>query len=319
MCILSTQMHLAMSYKTIQCRLVSGGSTRQELWQLTAERNTPLVNELLIRVSTEERFNEWKLKGKIPATLVTTFCQTLKNDPRFSGQPRRFYKSAIHVVEYIYKSWLALQGRLRSQLAWNIRWLSLLNSDASLVEVSGYSLAAIRARAADILAQIASQEEADSKGSLFNRLLAKHRSTQKLLERCAINHLLKNRCQVNLEEENAEKFAKRRRKTEIQIDRLQKRLETSRAPQGRDLTGEKWSETLEIATTTSPIDEHEASRWQSTLLKESSSVPFPIGFETNEDLRWFKNEKGRICVRFPGMAQCFVRFIRSGSDSRTGS
>ena len=34
-----------MSLKTIQCRLVAKESTRQQLWELMAHKNTPLINE----------------------------------------------------------------------------------------------------------------------------------------------------------------------------------------------------------------------------------------------------------------------------------
>ncbi len=40
-----------MSIITIQCRLVASESTRRQLWELMAGKNTPLVNELLALVS----------------------------------------------------------------------------------------------------------------------------------------------------------------------------------------------------------------------------------------------------------------------------
>ena len=39
-----------MSVITIQCRLVTSEDTRRHLWQLMAEKNTPLINELLKQV-----------------------------------------------------------------------------------------------------------------------------------------------------------------------------------------------------------------------------------------------------------------------------
>jgi hypothetical protein len=66
--------------------------------------------------------------------------------------------------------------------------------------------------------------------------------------------LLKNGCEVPDQEEDKEKFAKRRRKTEIKISRLEEQL-ASRIPKGRDLTGEKWLETLIVATSTVPENE----------------------------------------------------------------
>jgi transposase len=32
-------------------------------------------------------------------------------------------------------------------------------------------------------------------------------------------------------------------------------------------------------------------------------VPFPVAYETNEDMTWFKNQFGRICVKFNGLSE----------------
>jgi hypothetical protein len=45
-----------MSQITIQCRLVVSETTRQRLWQLMAEKNTPLINELLSQPILDLRF-----------------------------------------------------------------------------------------------------------------------------------------------------------------------------------------------------------------------------------------------------------------------
>jgi hypothetical protein len=39
------------------------------------------------------------------------------------------------------------------------------------------------------------------------------------------------------------------------------------------------------------------------LLTDSKSVPFPVAYETNEDLTWSKNSKGRLEVRFNGLGE----------------
>ena len=114
--------------------------------------------------------------------------------------------------------------------------------------------------------------------------------------------MLKNGCKISDKEEDPEKFAKRRRKTEIKIERLTQQL-ASRIPKGRDLTGDKWLETVAIASTTAPTDSAEAKSWQDRLLIDSKSVPFPVAYETNEDLTWSKNSKGRLEVRFNGLGE----------------
>ncbi|MDZ8262637.1 type V CRISPR-associated protein Cas12k [Nostoc sp. ChiQUE01b] len=110
-----------MSQITIQCRLVTSASTRQYLWKLMAEQNTPLINELLEQLGHHPDLENWRQKAKIPADIVKQLSLTLKTDSRYSGQPSRFYASAIALVNYTYKSWLALMKRLQSQLDNNRR------------------------------------------------------------------------------------------------------------------------------------------------------------------------------------------------------
>ncbi|MEH1850306.1 MAG: type V CRISPR-associated protein Cas12k [Nostoc sp.] len=307
-----------MSQITIQCRLIASESTRQKLWKLMAELNTPLINELLQQLSKHQDFEKWRQNGKLPSTVVSQLCQPLKTDPSFTGQPSRFYLSAIHVVDYIYKSWLAIQKRLQQHLDGKIRWLEMLNSDTELVEMSDCSLEVIRTKAAEILAMATPESESNapltkrrktkkskkssaSDRSLSHKLFETYQETDDILSRSAISYLLKNGCKLNEKEEDPEKFAKRRRKLEIQIQRLTEKL-TSRIPKGRDLTNGRWLETLLTATTTVPEDNAEAKRWQDILLTRSSSVPFPLVYETNEDLVWSTNEKGRLCVHFNGLS-----------------
>jgi hypothetical protein len=102
-----------MSQITIQCRLVASLPTRRQLWELMAGKNTPLINELLALVANHPDFETWRQKGKLPSGTVKQLCGPLKTDPRFISQPARFYTSAITVVDYIYKAWLAVMKRLQ--------------------------------------------------------------------------------------------------------------------------------------------------------------------------------------------------------------
>lgn len=312
----------AMSIITIQCRLVASESTRRQLWELMAGKNTPLINELLAQVANHPDFQIWRQKGKLNSGTVKQLCQPLKTDPRFIGQPARFYTSAITVVNYIYKAWLALMQRLQYQIEGKTRWLEMLKSDAFLLETSGVNVETLRTKAAKILAQYTAQSEAaktaqpksktkkkskkskpsDNHSSLSQTLFEAYRNTEDTLTRCAIIYLLKNGCKVSNQEEDPEKFAKRRRQVEIQIQRLTEQL-IARIPKGRDLTNAKWLETLAIATSYIPENEAQAKSWQDNLLKKSSLLPFPISYETNEDMTWFKNAKNRFCVKFNGLSE----------------
>jgi hypothetical protein len=311
----------SMSQITIQCRLLASEFTRQQLWQLMAEKNTPLINELLMQMGKHPEIEIWRQKGKHPTGVVKELCEPLKTDPRFIGQPARFYTSAIASVNYIYKSWFALMKRYQSQLDGKLRWLEMLNSDAELVEQSGIPLDTLRTKSAEILAQFAPQEtnedtskkgkkskkrkkseNVDSERNLSKHLFDTYENTEDPITRYAISYLLKNGCKINDKEENPEKFAQRRRKVEIQIQRLTEKL-AARIPKGRDLTDTQWIETLITATQTVPENETEAKFWQNYLLRKSSKVPFPVAYETNEDMTWLKNQFGRICVKFNGLSE----------------
>jgi hypothetical protein len=309
-----------MSQITIQCRLVASESSRHQLWKLMAELNTPLINELLRQVSQHPEFETWRQKGKHPTSVVKELCEPLKTDPRFIGQPARFYTSATTLVNYIYKSWFALMKRSQYQLEGKTLWLEMLRSDTELVENSGVSLDVLRAKAAEILAQLTPLNTAETQSTngkkakkrkkaqhsdsdtLSKNLFESYRNTEDNLTRCAISYLLKNGCKINEKEEDAKKFIQRHRKLEIQIERLKEQLET-RIPKGRDLTDAKWLETLVVATQNVPTNEAEAKSWQDSLLRQSSKVPFPVAYETNEDMTWFKNQFGRICVKFNGLSE----------------
>ncbi|AFZ20479.1 type V CRISPR-associated protein Cas12k [Allocoleopsis franciscana] len=308
-----------MSQITIQCRLVANVSTRHQIWTLMAERNTPLINELLEQIGQHPDFETWRQKRKIPAGIIKQLCEPLRTDSRFIGQPGRFYASASALVDYIYKSWLKVQQRLQRKLEGQMRWLGMLKSDEELVNQSGCTLEVIRTKASEILVPLTSKNESpqptQTKGkkskkpqdlgsnrSISKTLFQVYDDIEDLLTKNAICYLLKNGCKIPDQEEDKEKFAKRRRKTEIKISRLEEQL-ASRIPKGRNLTGEKWLETLIAATSTVPENESQARSWQDRLLTKPQSVPFPVTYESNEDLTWSKNSKGRLCVKFNGLSE----------------
>ena len=296
-----------MNQITIQCRLVASELTRQLLWELMAEKNTPLINEILWKINNHTDFEQWQSEGRLPKTIVSEVCKSLKADFLYSGQPSRFYLSVIKLVNYIYKSWLKLQQRRQRKLEGQEYWLSMLKSDTELLNEAECSLDVLRKIAKEILSNIEaivkkSKEEKKSKKSklLFNL----YDKSEDILTRSAICYLLKNGSKLPKpnKPEDRKKFTQRRRKVAIKIERLKDQLEGSR-PHGRDLTGGQWLETLITAATTVPKDNKEARAWQDVLLTKSKSLPFPITFETIEDLKWHKNEKGRLCLRFNGLSK----------------
>ncbi|WP_072619878.1 type V CRISPR-associated protein Cas12k [Spirulina major] len=300
-----------MSQITIQCRLVASEATRQVLWTLMAERNTPLINELLAQMAQHPDLEEWRQKGKPTPGVVKKLCDPLRQDPRFMGQPGRFYSSAIALVEYIYKSWLKLQQRLQRKLEGQQRWLGMLKSDPELCEENHCTLDTLRDKAAEILASLESPQpkqgkvktkKAKAQSSPRQSLFEMHDGAEDGFVKSAIAYLLKNGGKLPTHEEDPKKFAKRRRKAEVKVERLIHQI-TASLPKGRDLTGERWLETLLTASYTAPKDAQQTKVWQSILLTKTKAVPYPINYETNEDLTWSKNEKGRLCVRFNGLSE----------------
>lgn len=284
-----------MSQITIQCRLVASESTRRYIWQLMAERNTPLVNEILWQINNHPDFEQWQFEGKLPGSLVSDLCKSLKNDPLYAGQPSRFFLSVTKLVNYIYKSWLKLQQCRQRKLEGQEHWLSMLKSDTELLKKCECSLDILRSKAREIISDIEteiakvqpkSSKRVPKKSSLLFDLYD-GTNEDNVFTRSAICYLLKNGSKLPQPDkpEDKKKFTQRRRKVAIKIERLREQIEGSR-PHGRDLDYEQWLETLTAAATTVPKDNKEARVWQDILLTKPKSLPFPITFETNEDLRW---------------------------------
>ena len=291
-----------MNQITIQCRLVASETTRKLLWKLTAEKNTPLINEILWKINNRPDFEQWQKDAKLPSSLVSDLCKSLKEDPLYAGQPSRFYLSVTKLVNYIYKSWLKLQQRRQRKLKGQEHWLSMLKSNTELLKECECSLDILRNKAREILTNVETIIE-KSKNKANNKKVSKKSSLlfdlydeteeEDILTRSAICYLLKNGSKLPKPDklEDKKKFTQRRRKVEIKIKRLKDQLEGTR-PHGRDLTGERLLETLITAATTVPQNNAEARAWQDILLTKPKSLPFPITFETNEDLKWQKNEAG---------------------------
>ena len=168
-----------MSQITIQCRLVASESTRRYIWQLMAEKNTPLINEILWQINNHPDFEQWQSDGKLPGTLVSDLCKSLKTDPFYAGQPSRFYLSVTKLVNYIYKSWLKLQKRRQHKLEGQQRWLSMLKSDTELLKESECSLDILRKKAKAILVNIEATIEKSKKKKKNKKILKKSSSSKK--------------------------------------------------------------------------------------------------------------------------------------------
>jgi hypothetical protein len=260
-----------------------------------SQKNTPLISELLLELSQHEDLEQWCELGKLPSGLINKLCDQLKQRAEFEGQPSRFYYSAITLVDYIYKSYLRTQRRLRFQLQGQQRWFEMFKSDTELKNETNFSLTDIRVKARELF-------DKDLKDSSPDDYFKTYESTSDLLTRSAISYLLKNGRKLPDKPENTQKFQKRRRKLRIKIEKLQNKID-SNPPMGRNLTNDSWLEILNFVSDTISQTDEEAKQWQDQLLRQSKSVPYPVMFNTNEDLRWSKNQKGRLCVTFNGLGK----------------
>jgi IS605 OrfB family transposase len=291
-----------------------------------ADIYTPFINEMLVSIGQHPNFEEWNQKGKIPADVFEDLRKALKEDPAFRGIPGRWYYAGRDLVKRIYKSWLTKRRRLYSQLAGQTHWLNILQSDDELITACNQDLGGIRAEAAALLVKAEGaahpspsakkskksphpqkkaqqQKSAQPSKSLYPWLFEAYKTAETDLSKCAIAYLLKNNCQIPTKAEHPEKFQKRRRKAEIRVERIIEQLARTRLPKGRDLTNEKWLDTLKMVVQQVPKDEAEAAAWQADLLTDSSPLPFPVAYESSEDLTWSLNAKGRLCVSFNGLAE----------------
>jgi len=222
-----------MSIITIQCRLVADVATRQHLWQLMAELNTPLINEVLQRIQEHPDFETWQEKGKLKAGAINALVNELKRQPDYQGQPARFYQSTIITTEYMIKSWLKLRQRLIQKQMRQQRYLEILKSDVEFVEISNTSLDIIRNKAAKIL------EKYSDSDNLLSELWKAYNRAKEGVNQIVLAYLIKHSGKIPKNSEDAEKFVIRRRKQEIKLERIQAQLAKGRFPQGRSLS-DQW-------------------------------------------------------------------------------
>jgi hypothetical protein len=160
-----------------------------------------------------------------------------------------------------------------------------------------------------------------------------HLKTKKLIQQCTVVYLLKNQLEFVNQPEDPEKYQRYRRKKEIYIERLKEQLK-ARLPRGRNLNTRAWNQALEESNRFIYIDDdypnnlplnfwlmsklenlaiiiylferfgiknHHAELLQARLLRRENPIPFPVSYNTNTDIYWSKDERGRICVTFNGM------------------
>ena len=313
-----------MAVISIQCLLKAPEETLRYLWNLMIEQNTLLVSEILERIRTHPELDTWIAQGYIPVTAINEIAKKLKQQHKYSEMPGRFSTSAETLVKEINKSWFAVQQKKRRKIWGKKRWLEIIKSEPELLEATNLSLPELQAEAEKIYNREKQQynnlkerksPEIEVPKDLFAHLLKiydkvtnsyekekkPHLKTKKLIQKCAIVYLLKNRLKFANQPEDPDKYRRYRRKKEIQIEQLEKQLK-ARLPKGRNLNQDEYLEALEQAECLITQNE-EMEILQARLLRSEKSLPFPVSYNTNTDIYWSKNDRGRICVTFNGLTK----------------
>ncbi|MBD2465727.1 hypothetical protein H6G89_32585 [Oscillatoria sp. FACHB-1407] len=275
--------------------------TREYLWNLFLKYSL-FVNQLIREVIDDQDFETWRSKGVVSRENLKKLCDNIREkDKSFAELPARIYTSAISTVLYTFNSWFEVQKSLGMAIEGKQNWLQLVETDIALSENTDFSDTKIRARAAKVLTQVENELKKERKklaskkalASKMSLLFKKWKTTKLPLTRRAIAHLLKNSCQVNLEEEDPDQLALRLERKRVEIERLQKQLE-SRLPKGRDLLGQHYEEALEKAIALPDVSE-DFETWEqdepnrmAEMSRLPKTLPYPILFGSNDDVYWSK-------------------------------
>ena len=291
-----------MTVITIQCLLQAKEETLCYLWNLMIEKNTLLVSEILERIKTHQELDAWIAQGYIPVTAIDKITKQLKQQPKYNKMPGRFSTSAETLVKDIYKSWFAVQRKKRNKLWGKTRWLTIIKSEQELIEATKLSLSELQAEAKKILKREQKKydklkqnknSETEVSKDLFGHLIKiyekittnyekekkSHLKAKKLIQRCAVVYLLKNKLEFANQPEDPEKYERYKRKKEIQIERLDEQLK-ARLPRGRNLTKDEYLKALEQAKSLITRNE-EMEMLQARLLRSNKLIPFPVSYNTN--------------------------------------
>lgn len=194
------------------------------------------------------------------------------------------------MVKTTYVSWLALHQQKQRRLDGLNRLTEIVHSDETLLEMCDLTFVQLQANAASMLSKI-DKESVNSEKSLsrINILFRKYTElpVEDTISRSAISYLIKHGCKIESKIEPTAKFD-RWFKTKLKQARRLKDQLAGHFPRGRDLNGTAFLNVLETATKDEPQDDRELMLWQSQILRDSSSLPHPIEFNSNTDLRWLK-------------------------------
>jgi hypothetical protein len=294
-----------MSEKTLRFRLDAIGRTpkdreevRRYFWELMADQQTPLINQLYLKVAQHPQFSVWQSEGVADDDEVKRLWRSFEQDPQFQTMPERAFVSGRLNVENTYKSWLALQVDRQEAVDKLLHSVEVLKSDVELVTISNCPLDELRCKATEILSQVNAQVVSNGKkktkkameGGIYKILYDKHRKTDDLVEQCAIAYLIKNRFKIKGDEteEDLKKLSERIHSKKKEIEILQKQLKSC-LPKGRLWVNKDILEEVQLIGVVE--DETKWNSIESALLKQQKFMPHPILFHSSDDLIWSESKK----------------------------
>lgn len=167
-------------------------------------------------------------------TEIKQVGSSLRKQTEFKDLPGRIYSSAIHQISKMFASWLEKQWGLFLRISGKKRFLTVVEADASLAEVSNFSWDEIRARAEAILIRtkrevvkkIGEEEAANDGKQLLKALLKKYDATKDtdILTRRAIIYLLRNNYKVRRKQEKPKKVQEWLEGKRVELERLEKQV-----------------------------------------------------------------------------------------------
>ncbi|WP_299484768.1 type V CRISPR-associated protein Cas12k [Acaryochloris sp. IP29b_bin.137] len=282
-----------MVLRTVQCVLDAPPKTLKKFWYWT-EKYTLMVSAVIEKVADDSRFPRWQSNGKCPESIIDKeFVCPFKSDPQYTGLPGIFYMSAKHVVSQIYDSWFAIQKESTFRLEQKKRWLSIVQPVLEHdFKAPTHDEICTRASQWLVYSKRHAFKKETKKPSRFEQLVqAAEKKTEKI-DLLAIAYLLLNNLEVPEEPFLEEKLMKRFTKKEIEIERLEAKIDQS-LPKGRDPLGAKHLERLSEAISLPKLSDdpekldQEFQFWKQQIqIPSFKSLHYPLEIKSSSKIYW---------------------------------
>jgi len=329
------------SLRTIRCHLHTKEDVLRKVWEEMTQKNTPLIVELLKSVSEQPEFETNKENGKITKKEITNLRKSLTQDSgrlysSVDNLVQEVYSAWLTLYQKRKKQKEGKEYFLNNILKSDIELVEESNCDLQILRAKAQE---IISNPQDILRQITidnpkdkptksiqkrvrkninasnsdtaknnilnSQEKTTEENiskSVIEILYEIHKTTQDTIIRCAVTYLIKNYTKISDTEEDLNKLKERRAEKEIEIKRLEKQIQDSRLPNGRDITGARYLEAFDKLINQVPKNNEEFANWIADASRKISNLPYPIDY-LYSDLTWYKNQDGKIFVYFNGWSK----------------